>query len=284
MTPSTLRAGLAAAAEVLDQAGVPTPEVDARWLLCHVAGLTPSQLALRAEEPLDAVVWSAMEPLLARRAGREPLQLILGTVPFRTVDLVVRPGVFIPRPETELLAGLALERLPGAGLVIEPCTGTGAVAISIAAEGSPRAVVATDRSPAAVALAAHNARRAGAEVTVSVGDLLAPVDPELRGRVDVIVSNPPYLAASDLAGTEPEVRDWDPVEALVSGPSGHETSDRLILQGLAWLRPGGWLLMELAETRVGEAAERAAAAGYAQAVVVEDLSDRARFLVARSSF
>jgi release factor glutamine methyltransferase len=271
---------LAAAARRLAAAGVPTPEVDAALLLAHVTGWPRARLRLAASEPLPEATRDALAPLLERRAAREPVQLLLGSVGFRHLDVLVRPGVFIPRPETEVLAGLAIERTPARGLVVEPCTGTGAIACAVATEADAH-VVATDRSPAAVALARDNAARTDADVEVHEGDLLAPVPTELRGRVDVLVSNPPYVATGELVGLEPEVLDWDPREALVSGPSGHEVSDRLIAEAMGWLRPGGWLLLEVDAGRGAPTAARCRAAGYAEADVVPDLTGRLRFVVAR---
>lgn len=276
-----VREVLGSATRRLGAAGVPTPEVDARWLLCHALGVTPSWLALRGAEAVPAGAMAQVDALVGRRTAREPLQLLLGSVGFRYLELEVRPGVFIPRPETEVLAGAAIERTPGGGVVVEPCTGTGAVACAVAQEAAASRVVATDRSAAAADLARANAAHLGLAVDVLEGDLLAPVPPELRGHVDVLVSNPPYVAGGELPALEPEVRDWDPVEALVSGPTGHECSDRLIAEGRDWLRPGGWLLVEVADTRAHEVAARCAAAGYEDTAVLDDLAGRPRVVRAR---
>jgi len=265
----------------LAAAGVPTPAVDAEWLLRHVTGWSRAELRARAGAVLGADELSRLEELGGRRAAREPLQLVLGSVGFRHLELEVRPGVFIPRPETEVLAGEALARLPAGGVAVEPCTGSGAVACAVAAEADPGLVVATDVSPAAVALARDNAARCGVEVTVACGDLLDPVDPVLRGRVDVLVANPPYVAADELDGLEPEVVAWDPPAALVAGPTGHEASDRLLAAATRWLVPGGWLLLEVAETRAAATAGRASAAGLTDVAVVADLAGRERIVVAR---
>lgn len=267
----------------LAQAGVPTPAVDATWLVRHVTGWSGAQLRIGAGEPLPPAGWQRLQALTRRRAAREPLQLLLGTVAFRHLELEVRPGVFLPRPETEVLAEQAIERTPAGGVVVEPCTGTGAVACAVAAESQAGQVLATDRSTAAVALARANARRGGLAVAVARGDLLAPLDAALRGCVDVLVSNPPYLAEDELEGLEPEVRDWDPYEALVAGPTGHEFSDRLIGEARAWLRPGGWLLLEVADTRAAAGAARAAAAGLHDVHVLADLAGRDRIVAAQAA-
>lgn len=267
----------------LADAGVPTPAVDATWLIRHVTGWSGGQLRTGAGKQLPAEAWQRLQALARRRAAREPLQLLLGTVAFRYLELEVRPGVFLPRPETEVLAEQAIVRTPAGGVVVEPCTGTGAVACAVAAESQAGRVLATDCSTAAVALARANARRGGLAVAVAHGDLLGPLEAAWRGRVDVLVSNPPYLAEGELDGLEPEVRDWDPYEALVAGPTGHEISDRLIAAAGGWLRPGGWLLLEVADARAAAAAARASAAGLHEAHVLADLAGRDRIVAARAA-
>lgn len=265
----------------LVRAGVPTPEVDAEWLARHVTGWSRADLLTRGHQLLDPDAVKRLDELGARRAAREPLQLILGSVGFRYLGLAVRPGVFVPRPETETLAGEAIARTPPDGLVLEPCTGTGAVACCIAAEAEPAVVLATDVSPDAVKLARENAARHGLEVDVRQGDLLAPADEHLRGRLHVLVANPPYVASHELASTEPEVREWDPPEALVAGPTGHEVTDRLIPAASGWLAPGGWLLLEVDERRSQGVRDRCLAEGLTDVTVVRDPAGRERVVAAR---
>ena len=277
----TVGQAMAVAEQRLEAAGVPTPRVDAELLLRHVTGWSRTRLVFDADAAVPAAARDQLETLLRRRESREPLQLILGTVGFRYIELEVRAGVFIPRPETEVLAGEAIARVPAGGVVVEPCTGTGAIACSIAFESAAATVVATDMSAAAVDLARVNAQRVGADVTVLAGDLLAPVDQALQGRVDVLVSNPPYLTPQDVAGGEPEVTDWDPHDALVSGPTGHEVTDRLIGDARTWLGSGGWLLLEVDSTRAADTAQRAEDAGLVEAAVLADLTGADRIVAAR---
>jgi release factor glutamine methyltransferase len=277
---STVRAELRKLTQRLAAAGVPTPEADAALLVRHVLGWSGVELVTRAAEPLPDEGAARLESLAARRAAREPLQLLLGTIGFRHLELEVRPGVFIPRPETEVLAGEAIVRTPAGGTVVEPCTGTGAVACVVAAEADRGRVLATDISPAAVALARANATRCGVDVSVLLGDLLGPVPARLRGAVDVLVCNPPYLAQAELDGLEPEVR-HDPLAALVAGPTGDEVITRLLAEALHWLRPGGWLVLELDTRRALANRRRAAACGFADVAVVADLTGADRVLVAR---
>lgn len=265
----------------LAAAGVPSPAADAEWMVRDVTGWSRTELVTRDAGRLGAEQVAVLRQMAERRARREPLQLILGVVGFRHLELEVRPGVFVPRPETEVLAGEAIARVPEGGLVVEPCTGTGAVACAVAGEARPAGVLATDVSPEAVCLARDNADRSRVAVTVLQGDLLAPLDARLRGRVDVLVSNPPYLAEGDLDGLEPEVSVWDPRGALVAGPTGHEVSDRLLAAARDWLAPGGWVLLEVADTRAAAVADRAALAGLVDARVVRDLAGRDRIVAAR---
>jgi release factor glutamine methyltransferase len=270
---------VAAVAARLAAAGVPTPGVDAELLAAHALGLTRGGLLLAAGAALPAGAAAALDTLVDRRAAREPLQLIVGSVGFRYAEITVRPGVFIPRPETEALAGEAIARTPDGGVVLEPCTGTGAVACAIAREADPGRVVATDVSPAAVDLARRNAAALPA-VEVLHGHLLDPVPLELTGRVDVLVANPPYVAAGELAGLEPEVTEHDPRGALVSGPTGHEVTDELIALAGRWLAPGGWLLLEVDPRRAAEVARRCRAAGLEAVGVRRDLTGRSRMISA----
>jgi release factor glutamine methyltransferase len=232
--------------------------------------------------------------LAARRAAREPVQVVIGRTWFRELELACEAGVFVPRPETEIVAGLAIaaaRQAGGAPLVVEPCTGTGAIALSVAVEVDGARVVATDVDPAAVALARRNLDRvrAGAagphhvarEVTVLEGDLLTPVDRELRGHVDVLVANPPYLPAADRGSWAPEVGDHDPDRALVGGDDGHELVDALLTAAADWLAPGGTVVLEIDERRGDRAAASAAAVGLVDVRVEADLTGAARAIVAR---
>jgi len=262
-------------------AGVASPRVDARWLARHALGWSAADLTLSADRTLTGAQMAAVAPLAERRARREPLQLVLGWTSFRGHPLTVRPGVFIPRPETELLVDLVLAATPPGGVVVETCAGSGAIACAVAAERPDVHVIAIDRDPAAVALTADNAHALGVAVEVHHGALLEPVPAAVRGGVDVVVANPPYLAEGELGDLEPEVRDWDPYTALVSGPTGHEVSDALIATAPRLLRAGGRLLLELDERRVAATAARARDAGLVSVDVHDDLTGRHRFVSAR---
>ncbi|MFP4234334.1 MAG: N5-glutamine methyltransferase family protein, partial [Nitriliruptoraceae bacterium] len=235
-----------------------------------------------------------IEELVRRRLAGEPLQLLLGRWPFRTVELELERGVFVPRPETEVVAGFAIDHARALGrgvLAAEPCTGSGAIACALVAEVDDLEVVATDLDPRAVALARRNlaevrsrtravARRSRGEV--HLGDLLEPLPASLQGRLDLIVANPPYLPLADRAGLAVEVADHDPAAALFGGVDGHEVVDRLIAAAVSWLAPGGALVVEIDERRGPQASERARAAGLEQVRTARDLAGRDRVLLARA--
>lgn len=282
----------------LAEAGVPSPEVDARWLV-HAAGGRDPRSAPEDELGPDAA--ARLEVMVARRTAREPLQLIVGSTAFRTLELVCSPGVFVPRPETEILAGLAIDAARtavaarGTALVVEPCCGTGAIALSVAAEVAGAQVRAADISADAVrcaranleALQAGGAGRTsassaavGERVELHGGALLEAFDEALRGQVDVLVSNPPYLPTSDLELLPPEVAQHDPHAALFGGADGHELVDALIHAAPGWLAPGGTLLLELDVRRADDAVEVARGAGLDDVRLEVDLTGAPRFLVA----
>jgi release factor glutamine methyltransferase len=280
MTAQTAATLLETLAARFAAAGIVTAQADARWIVRHALDWSAADLVLSRDRRLSDAQLRAVEALADRRAHREPLQLVLGGTSFRGHALTLRPGVFIPRPETELLVDLALEMLPDDGVVVEPCTGSGAIACAIAAERPDVRGVATDAGAAAVELAASNAADLGVRVDVRHGWLLDPVPASLRGHVDALVANPPYLADGEVADLEPEVGEWDPPSALVAGPTGHEISDLLWAAACQWLRPAGGIVVELDERRVDEAARRAAAAGLIAVTTHRDLTGRQRFVAA----
>lgn len=211
------RALIADAAARLRAAGVPSPEHDAAELLAHVLGTTRARLPLTDHVP--AAADDDYRVLVARRAGREPLQHLTGRAGFRRVELAVGPGVFVPRPETELLAGWAVEQaaaLPSP-VVVDLGTGSGAIARSIVEEVPHARVVAVEVEEEALGWAALNL--AGTGVDLRAGSL-ATAGEDLVGTVDVVVCNPPYVPLEAWETVAPEARDHDPPSALFSGPDG----------------------------------------------------------------
>jgi release factor glutamine methyltransferase len=261
----------------LDRRGVESPRATAEVLLMQVLRTDRAGLSTRTEA-LDAREARMFGRALCQRCAGTPLQHLTGEQAFRRIVLEVRPGVFVPRPETEILVEAALEALGSAEdpVVVDVGTGTGAVALAVKDERPGATVLATDVSPEAVELARTNALRLGLEVDVREGDLLDPVPQELRGWVDLVVSNPPYIRPEEYADLPPEVR-ADPVLALVGGV---EVYERLAAEALRWLRDGGVLAVEIADGD-GPAVAHALEPAFMDVRVGKDLAGRDRVVVGR---
>lgn len=228
----------------LERAGVPGGARDAAWLLAAVLGTTPARLHLDAAAPVRAEDRARFEAWCARRRRREPLQYIVGTQAFRSTEVRVDRRALIPRAETERVVDLCLQ-VHERGPIADVGTGSGALAIALAAERPAETVVATDVSTEALALAAENARRAGAtSVSFAAGDLLDPLGALLE-VLRLIVCNPPYVRTGDIANLQPEVRDWEPRLALDGGPDGLSFYRRLAPAAARGMRPGAWLVVEI---------------------------------------
>jgi len=264
---------------VLERAGVPSPEHDAAELLAHVLGTDRSRLALVDDVPADSV--ERYDALVARRAAREPLQHLTGEAWFRHVRLEVGPGVFTPRPETELLAGWAIAAAAAleAPVVVDLCTGSGAIAKAVADEVPDAEVHAVELDPAAHAYAERNL--AGSGVDLRLGDAFTAFD-DLAGTVDVVVCNPPYVPLEAWESVAPEARDHDPHLALFSGADGLDAIRVLAVRAAVLLRPGGALGVEHADVQ-GEAVPGvlAATGRWGEIRDHRDLAGRPRFTTAR---
>jgi release factor glutamine methyltransferase len=270
---------LRSAAARLQAAGVPSPEYDARLLLAHVLDVELGGLALLDDVDSDSA--TRFDELITARTQRVPLQHLTGVAYFRTISVAVGPGVFTPRPETELLAGWAIERAQEmeAPVVVDLCTGSGAIAKAIAAEVPHARVHAVELDPDAFAWAQRNL--AGTGVDLSRGDL-ADALPELDGQVDVVVCNPPYVPLTAFDGVDQEAREHDPPLALFSGEDGLEAMRALEHRAAELLVTGGWLGAEHADVQ-GEAAPAvfARSGSWEQVRDHRDLAGRPRFVTAR---
>ena len=275
-------------ADYLGEKGVESARLDAEHLLAHALETDRLQLYLEFERPLSKAELGVFRPLIKRRAAREPLQYIIGRQPFRELDLLVEPGVLIPRPETELLVehvlswSAASERQGATALDIG--TGTGAIALSLAKEGDFASIVATDIEEAALALAERNrdAEGLGERVELRRGSLFEPIRAD--ECFDVIVSNPPYVSEVDEASLEPEVRDWEPREALFAGPDGLDVIRRMIGEAREFLKDGGLLALEVGADQPRRVAEMLRETGrYDDVRIVRDYSGRERFVLARAA-
>ena len=266
------------AAGYLEGHGVESPLSTAEVLLANILGTSRSALYTR-QERLSSTEAKTFGRALCRRCDGQPLQHITGEQGFRRLMLTVRPGVFIPRPETEVLVDVALRAIAGieAPVVIDVGTGNGAVALAIADEHRGARVWATDRSPEAVALARENADRLHLTVDVVAGDLLTGVPDALRGHVDLVVSNPPYVRAQEFAALPGDVQ-ADPVTALVGGL---DVVERLADEAASWLRAGGHLAIEIGETQGTEVCAALSSRGYDDAAITPDLTGRDRVVLCR---
>lgn len=276
MKRSNVRSHIASAANTLREAGVDSPEVDARLLAAHVLGVAPMQLMF-ADVPAD--FGERYTELVARRAAREPLQHIIGTAPFYGVDLAVGPGVFIPRPETEILAEWAVRKLidaPPAPTVVDLGSGTGALAIVVARARPDATVYAVEKSPAARAFLQRNVEKLAPQVNVVAGDM---TDPELLAGItaDVVVSNPPYVPETPALQAEVYA---DPHEAVFSGADGMTAIRGLVPVVKQVLKDGGAVGIEHDDTTSEAVQAELRAGGFADVRALEDMTGRARFVTA----
>ncbi|WP_223695049.1 peptide chain release factor N(5)-glutamine methyltransferase [Leifsonia poae] len=266
---------------VLRRAGVPDPEVDAELLLGHVLGEGRGRIQALAlmGSPVSEDVVARLRVLVERRAAREPLQHITGRAPFRSLDLAVGPGVFVPRPETEQVVQFAIDALravPGPEPIgVDLGTGSGAIALAMATEVPHARILAVENSPEAFVWARRNVAESGAEnARVVFGDL-ADALPELDGQVDVVISNPPYIPAAAVP-RDPEVRLFDPPAALYGGEDGLDVVRVLSHVARRLLHPGGTLVLEHGELQGEQIRGILTADGWRAAATHRDLTTRDR--------
>jgi release factor glutamine methyltransferase len=265
------------ATEYLARHDVASPRETAEVLMTMVLGTDRASMYARADG-LDAREARMFGRAICQRCAGIPLQHLTGEQPFRRISVEVRPGVFIPRPETEILVEAALDRVGAAEdpVVVDVGTGTGAIALAMKDERPDARVFATDVSVEAVELARSNASRLGLDVVVLQGHLLEPLPAELRGWVDLVVSNPPYVSPDEYEDLPPEVL-ADPASALVGGVELYEA---LASEAARWLRDGGVLAVEIGASQ-GSAVAEALGRGFADVEVRPDLARRDRLVLAR---
>ena len=286
---------------------------EARWVVEQAIGCGANAVVLAGRDAtVGTGVADDVSAKVARRLAGEPLQYVLGTWAFRSLELAVDPRVLIPRPETEVVVGHALAELAraaaddpttgtgtGTGTGTDPVvavdlgTGSGAIALALAVEGgaglSGRSlqVWAVDESPEALAVAAANERSVraahpgAAPVHLVEGDWFDALPEALAGRITLVVANPPYVSETEWIALDPEVRDHEPRRALVGGSQGTEAVDRIVADACRWLAPWGVLVVELAPHQADDAALHALACGFDGVLVRPDLAGRSRALIAR---
>lgn len=281
MTTSDLAALRAHAIAELAEAGVSTPEADADLLIGHVLGMSRGQVQAKAliGTSVDAEQVATITEYVERRAAREPAQHITGLAPFRTMELAVGPGVFVPRPETEFVVQFAIDALAAVPnpepLAVDLGSGSGAIALAMAVEVPHARVIAVEKSPEAVPWTSRNIARYGDDrVRLVVADL-ADALPELDGTVDVVASNPPYIPVGAVP-RDPEVRLFDPPAALYGGADGLDAVHALTATAHRLLRPGGTLVIEHGELQGPAITAILRAAGFTAVATHRDLLGRDR--------
>ena len=266
------------ATEYLAGKGVDTPRLDAEHLLGKALGLSRIELYMHLDRPLTDAERDAYRELIRRRGEREPLAYVLGEWDFRRLTLTVDRRALVPRPETEVVVERALELLDGKPEpdVLDVGTGTGAIALSIKDERPGARVTAMDLSSDALELAAENSRRTGLDVRFVEEDLVNGFGVD---AYDLVVSNPPYVSPEEFVSLQPEVRDWEPRLATL----GTTQTRDVARHALAALRPGGYLVVEVADERADDAASMLEELGYDAVRLSADLTGRERIAEGRRS-
>lgn len=280
----TVKDALTWTGEFLGRKGDEHPRRSAEWLLSSATGLSRVELYAYHDRPLSPEERERYRTLVAKRAEGMPLQYVTGEMPFRHLVVHVEPGVFIPRPETEVLVDVALEAITDVSdpVVVDLCTGSGCIAAALASERPGTRVWAVDMNERAVETACRNMLHAGVTdgVQVLYGDLFDPLPRELLGTVDLVVSNPPYIPAADIPDLPAEVLGFEPHLALDGGLDGLDVFRRIAEQAAGWLAPGGALAVELDTGRVADAAE-ILGESYECVTVRKDLTGRDRIVFGR---
>ncbi len=283
-TGTSVALALAETAARLAAAGCVSAEAEARWLMEEALGTSSGALAGRSrQEPLPPAAAGRLERMVARRVAGEPLQYVIGWAPFGPLRLEVGQGVFVPRPETELVAERAARHLAASGsgaVAVDLCTGSGAIACFLAHAVPGARVLATEVDPGALVWARRNVRGTGG-VELLEGDLDEPLPAGLRGKVDVLVANVPYVPAGAFPLLPRDVRDHEPRLALDGGADGLDVLRRVMAVAPSWLAPGGWLVCEIGDDQDEAAALLAEQLGLVEVGVWPDLAGRNRALEGR---
>ena len=289
----TIAQELARATAILTQAGVDTPQLDAEVLMSHVLKSNRAHVISHPGQRLRHEEVHRFREMIARRAKREPLAYITGEREFWGLTFLVTPAVLIPRPETETLVEVTLAQFrrwgaasagPMAGtelghyereeLVADIGAGSGCVAVALAVELPDALIYATEASHEAAEVARRNAEKHGVELSVVVleGDLLDPLPEEVRGRLDVVVSNPPYIPSAEIDLLQPEIANYEPRQALDGGPDGMAYHRRILDAARDWLKPGGWVHLEVGIGQAESVAAYGRGQGYAAVRITNDLA------------
>ncbi len=266
-------------ADELRRSGAREPRRQAVRIWSELGQRALAEAFLERNQPVDPDQVHRFQEAITRRAKGEPLPHVTGRTGFRHLSLACDTRALIPRPETEGLVELLLQRVR-TGRVADIGTGGGCIALSLALEGAFDMVTAVDRSAEALSLAKVNRDLTAAQVSLVQADLCAPLG---AGSLDALISNPPYLTVDEYSSLETSVRDWEPPMALVSGEDGMAATARLLDEGRSVVRPGGWLALELDCSRAAVVAGQAAVLGWTEVTIHMDLFGRERYLLAQRS-
>src|SRR5215204_5648663 len=272
---------MAEGTEWLGKAGVADARRQALRIWAELQGMSPGESLLTTGVLVDSRRAALYREAVRRRAAGEPLPYVTGNVGFRHLTLQIDRRALIPRPETEGLVELLLQRIRQ-GTIADVGTGSGCIALSLAHEGEFACILGLDSSADALALARLNHELVGAPRAVHFvrGDLGTAIAPR---SLDAMISNPPYLMLSEYAHLDPSVRDWEPALALKAGAGGMDQTARLLHEGLVWVRPGGWVALELDCSRANAAVSLALGNGWHNVSLHLDLFGRERYLLAQRS-
>lgn len=262
-----------------------TARLDAEILLSHTLKKDRAWVFTHIHDTLDKASEKRFHELIGIRSRREPLQYILGTQEFWGLDFTVTPDVLIPRPETELVVESAITALSSIRqpTIIDLCTGSGCIAVSLARKLEAPRIFAADKSDSALRIARENARRHDVAESIRFleGDLFQPLEElDMRGQVDLITANPPYISQKDLPSLQPEVRDHEPESALIAGPEGTEIHQRIIVQASGFLKKDSALIMEMGVGQAEALQKMADSAGaYREPAIRKDLAGIDRVII-----
>jgi release factor glutamine methyltransferase len=283
----TLIEAINSASKRLSAAGIINDLLDAEVLLCYTLGRDRAWLLAHIREPLSDERRRTFEQTVDRRVKREPLQYITGRQEFWGLDFAVTRDVLIPRPETELIIEAVLgftKQKDQALTIIDLCTGSGCIAVSLSKELGAARIFATDKSGKALDVARENAYKHGVgdRIRFLEGDLFEPIDElDLRGKVDIIVSNPPYVPSGDISMLQAEVRDYEPLIALIGGADGTEIHQSILEEAPRFLKNKARLIMEMGIGQSGALAHRIRKTGaFGVPSVLTDLANIERVMVA----
>ena len=280
MSLKTLKQVLELSTNFLEKQDCPSPRLEAEWLISHALKMSRIELYMNHDKPMEEDSLEKIRPLLERRKNHEPVQYICGSTEFYGIEILCGPGALIPRPETERLVDFALETVDKTESleVLDLCTGTGCIALALAEQLSNSQVTAVDLSQEALHYAQQNKDALNADrVTLLQGDLFAPVE----GQFDLIVSNPPYVTNAEYEGLDAEVKAFEPRLALTAPNKGLEILERLAKEALPYLKPGAYIICEMGIEQGAASSQFFIDAGYSEVEVLQDYTQRDRFVQAR---